>query len=187
MCYLITVPNINKINLFFTPILQQIHNIYEKIIITQIWHRAKLYYIGISNTWYPITVPNVNNINIFFSEISQQTSNLWKNHNYSNMAQNQILVCVQQQPMVSDHGTKYKDNPSCYHRGMHKDGQTDWQTGPIPIFLKSTIVQHGIIKFYYYYERNQWMIMWRSLTVMLERHFSCGNHKVNCALVHCVS
>ena len=36
--------------------------------------------------------------------------------------------------MVPDHGTQYEENPSSHHWGMYKGGQTDWRTGPVPIF-----------------------------------------------------
>ena len=39
---MITVPNMNKINPFFSETLQQIHKAYETVAkINQIWHRAK--------------------------------------------------------------------------------------------------------------------------------------------------
>ena len=62
--YLLTVPNVNKINPFFSQLLQQIHKMYEKIaIITQIWHRVTWYFTSMSiDAWYLITVPNMNKI-----------------------------------------------------------------------------------------------------------------------------
>ena len=52
---------------------------YEKmVIITQIWHRAKLYFRSLSNLWYLVTVPNMNKIATFFSEISQQTHKIYE-------------------------------------------------------------------------------------------------------------
>ena len=72
--YMISVPNMNKINQFFYEMSQQPHKMYEKVtIITQIWHRAKCYFPGMSNTWYLVTLPNIITIITFFSEISQQT------------------------------------------------------------------------------------------------------------------
>ena len=62
--------------------------------------------------------------------------------------------------MVSDHGTKYEENPSNHHEGMCKERQTGWaerQTGLVPIFpdsaiagqeiLYSPIPEQGITKF----------------------------------------
>ena len=54
--------NMNKITTFFFEISQQTHKIYEKIAITQIWHRAKFYLTCISGPWYLIMVPNMNKI-----------------------------------------------------------------------------------------------------------------------------
>ena len=52
---------------------------YEKLtIITQIWHRAKCYYLQVQATWYLIPVPYMNKITTFFSEISQQTLNIYE-------------------------------------------------------------------------------------------------------------
>ena len=63
--YLITVPNMNKINSCFSEISHQIHKMYEKVtIITQIWHRAR-YCISMSNAWYLIIVTKMNNITTF--------------------------------------------------------------------------------------------------------------------------
>ena len=56
-CYLIIVPNMNKITAFFE--ISQALKTFEKIlIITQIWHRDKYYLTCISSrwssSWYPI-------------------------------------------------------------------------------------------------------------------------------------
>ena len=72
--WLITEPNVNNINLFFSTILQETDKIKENIaIITQISHKTK-YFISVSNTWHLITVPYtcMHKINPFFSEISKQ-------------------------------------------------------------------------------------------------------------------
>ena len=40
--YVITIPNMNQINKFFSELAQQTHKMYEKAaLITEIWHRAK--------------------------------------------------------------------------------------------------------------------------------------------------
>ena len=58
----------NKMNLFFSEILQQIHKMYEKVsIITSLWNRATYYFTSMSNAWYLITVPNTDKITKFFS------------------------------------------------------------------------------------------------------------------------
>ena len=58
--YLITVPNMNKINPFFSEISQQIHKMYEKLAtITQNWQRAKCYFTFMSNTLFLIIVPDM--------------------------------------------------------------------------------------------------------------------------------
>ena len=81
-----------------------------------------------------------------FSEIQQQsTQNLGKNcHNYSNLAQSQILCYMHQQPMVPNHSTRYEENPSTYHGGISNDGQTDGQTGSVPIISDSATREWGI-------------------------------------------
>ena len=78
--YLITVTNINKINVFFSEIPQQIDKMYEKVsIITQIWHRAKCYFTSMSNALYLINVPNMKKkITTFFSEIVHKHSKCMK-------------------------------------------------------------------------------------------------------------
>ena len=43
---------------------------------------------------------------------------------------------MHQQPMVPDHGTQYKENPSSKHGGMHKDGLTDRHFPIFPIPLR---------------------------------------------------
>ena len=71
--WLITIPNVNKINPLFSTILQQTHTILENIaVITQIMHRAKWYFTSTSKTCHMITVPHMYKIDPFFSEISQQ-------------------------------------------------------------------------------------------------------------------
>ena len=40
------------------------------------------------------------------------------------------LFYVHQQPMVPDHGTIYKENPSSHHGGMCEDGHGDVFQGP---------------------------------------------------------
>ena len=75
------VPNMNKINPFFSEMSQQIHKMYEQVaIITEIWHRARCYFTSMSNRWYMylITVPNLNKITTFFSDISQQTLKIYE-------------------------------------------------------------------------------------------------------------
>ena len=130
--YVITEPNVNKINPFFSIIPQQIYKMFEKqAIIIQIWHKAKCYFTGMSNTWYMITVPNLNKITTvnMAMDITTNTQNVWKNcHNYSNMAYSQILFYMHKRPMVPDHGTQYEENPYSHHGGMHEDGKTDRQT-----------------------------------------------------------
>ena len=67
------------------------------------------------------------------------------NHNYSNLAQSQILLYIHQWPMVSDYDTQYEENPSSHHvrnvrgrRDKWTDWLSDWRTGPFPIFPDST-------------------------------------------------
>ena len=60
--FLITVPNTNNINLFFSEISQAYH-MYDKVpIITQIWHKTNCYFTIMSNACYLITIPNMNKI-----------------------------------------------------------------------------------------------------------------------------
>ena len=115
-------------------------------IITQIWHRAKLYFTSI--LLKQLIVPDYcttyeQNYHILVWDITRNTQNLCKNcHIYSNLAQSQILFYMHQQPMVPDHGTQYKENPFSYHGGMHKDvltdrlvdGLMDWTRSCIPWF-----------------------------------------------------
>ena len=52
---------------------------YDKMAInTQIWHKAKYYFVGMSNAWYLITVPNMNKITTFLSNILQQTLKMYE-------------------------------------------------------------------------------------------------------------
>ena len=124
----------------FFEISQQIHTMYEKVAIVQIWHRTRSYFIGMNNKWYMITVRNMNKICTFF-QISQH-SNFIKNncHNYSNLAQNRILFYMhQQQPMVPDHGTQYEENPSSHHGRMQEDEhvEKDWTHSYFPLLCLS--------------------------------------------------
>ena len=59
--------------------------------------------------------------------ILQQTLNIsGKNgHNYSNLAQSQILFYMHQWLIVPDHGNQYEENPSTHHGGMLEDGNPD--------------------------------------------------------------
>ena len=76
---LITVTNMNKINPLCSEISQQMHKMYETVvIITQIWYREKYYFTSKSNMWYLITVPNMNKITTFFSDLSQQTLKIYE-------------------------------------------------------------------------------------------------------------
>ena len=84
ICISTWLPNMNKINPFFSEISQQIHKTNEKVaIIAQ----------SMSNAWCLINVPNMNKIITFFWEISQQKLKIYEknSHNYSNLAQSQIL------------------------------------------------------------------------------------------------
>ena len=76
LLWLIIVPNMNKINLFFSEILWQTKFKKNIAIITQIWYRTKWYFTCVSNTWYLITVPNMNTNP--FSEISQQVHKMYE-------------------------------------------------------------------------------------------------------------
>ena len=104
-------------------------------IISQIWHKAKCYFIV--QAWYLIIVPNMNQIITFFSDISQQT--LKHCHNYSNLAQSQILFYMHQQPMIPDHGTQYEENPASHHGRMNKDRHPDGRRDGLTPFLYSPI------------------------------------------------
>ena len=68
--------------------------------ITHFWHGVKCYFTCISNTQYIILLPNMNKINTFFSEISQQTTQMYlkSGHNYSNLAENQMLFYKHERP-----------------------------------------------------------------------------------------
>ena len=116
LLWLITVPHMNNINSFFFKIK------FKKNIgiITPIWHRAKWYFtcIGntwyliakwyftcIDNTWYLITVPNMIKINPFSIYISQQIQfvhKMYEVHNYSNLAQSQLLFYKHEQHIIPD-------------------------------------------------------------------------------------
>ena len=64
----------NKISTFNSKI-SQVLQIYERIaIITQIWHRAKLYCTCISSAWYLIMVLNMNKINHAIMEECTRTA-----------------------------------------------------------------------------------------------------------------
>ena len=92
---------------------------YENVaIITQIWHRAKCNFTN--NAWYLITRLILNKITTFFAKISQQPLKIYEqnSHNYSNLAESQILFYKNQWPMVSDHGTQYEENQSSHHGGI---------------------------------------------------------------------
>ena len=63
------------------------------------------------------------------------------------MAQFQILFYMHYQPtMVTEHGTKYEENPSSYHKGMHEDEETDvpepFLYSPIPLALTKAYFPH---------------------------------------------
>ena len=51
---------------------------------------------------------------IILRDITTKTQNVQQDsHNCSNLAQ---------QPIIPDHGTKYEENSSSHHGGMHEDG-----------------------------------------------------------------
>ena len=60
--YLITVPNMNKINTFIGISCTNTHNLWRMAIITQIWHRAKFYFTCIINPCSLIMVPDMKKI-----------------------------------------------------------------------------------------------------------------------------
>ena len=75
----------NKINPFFSDLSQQIHKMYEKVvIITQIWHRAKYKLNKHDQRLVPDTCTKyVQNHHIHLRDITTSTQNLGKNnHNY---------------------------------------------------------------------------------------------------------
>ena len=65
----------------------------------------------------------MNNIHhILFWDNTTNTKHLFKyDHNYSNLAQSQILFYVYQLPMVPDYGTQYEEDPSSNHAGIYWD------------------------------------------------------------------
>ena len=69
----------------------------------------------------------MNKITIFFSGISQQTLKMYEkiNHNYSNLAQSQILFYMQSKCIVPDHGTQYEKYLFRHYGGMPEDGLMD--------------------------------------------------------------
>ena len=129
LLWLITVPNMNKINPFFFCDITTIIKFKKNIgIITQIWHRAKWYFTCVSNTWYLITVPNMNTSNPFFFEISQQIHKCMKRcHNYSNVAQSQMLFYKHEQGMVLANWTKYEQNHHIHLRNITTSTQNLWK------------------------------------------------------------
>ena len=141
--YLITAPNINEINIFFSEISQQIHKMYEKLtIITQIiqsqiiFHKHKQCMVPDNWSIYE------ERPHIPLWDTTRNILKLWTNcHNYSNVAQSQILFYRHQWPIVPHHHTQYEENPSSHHGGVCKDGhpdcKMDWRTGPFPIFPNS--------------------------------------------------
>ena len=120
--YLITVPDINKINPFVSWISQQAH-MYEKVaIITQIWQSQMLFYNHKQCTVPDNCTTYEQNHHILLQDNTINTQNLWRNsHYYSNLAQSQIVFYVNEQPLVPDHGTQYKENPASHNVGMHED------------------------------------------------------------------
>ena len=66
--WLITVPNMNKINPFFSEICKHIKLKKNIAIITQIWLSQLQCYM---HQQHIVPIPNVNKINLFFSAISQ--------------------------------------------------------------------------------------------------------------------
>ena len=108
---------------------------YAKVAINaQIWHRAKCHFIRMSKVWYLITVPTMNKITLSSLKYPNKHSIFTKNvHNYSNLAQNQILFYIHKRPMVPVHSTQCEENPSSHGGGMCKDGLTNrWTEGMNP-------------------------------------------------------
>ena len=68
-----------------------------------------------------------------FSQITQVKIYEQHNHNYSNLAQSQIVFYVNEQPLVLNYATQYEENPASHHGGMHEDGRTE----PFPILPAS--------------------------------------------------
>ena len=135
LLWLSTVPNMNKLNLFFLTYCNK-HMKFKKniAIITQTWLRAKWYFTYLSNTWYLITVLNMNKINLFFAEISQQIHNMYEKEvatinqiwhraksYFTNIRNAQYLIIVPNQTNC----TQYEENAFSLHGEMCKDGQRD--------------------------------------------------------------
>ena len=130
--HLITVPNMNKVNPFFSERSQQIHKMYETLAtIAQVWQRAKC----MSNVLDLINVPDMKT-KIHSSLRDHSTFKIYEKMTIisQNLAQIQIVFYMHQQPMVPDQGTQYEGNPSRYHGGMREDGLTDWTLSYIPQF-----------------------------------------------------
>ena len=72
----------------------------------------------------------MNIITTFISAISQQTIKIYEKncHNYSNLAQSQILLYIHQRVMLPDHDTQYEENQSSHHGGVHEHGHPDGLT-----------------------------------------------------------
>ena len=88
---MLTVPHINEMNTVFSEISQQADNIYEQIaIITQIWQRAKFYFMCISSQRYWIMIPNMRKIHptimeeytVIMDRQSQTDRLIDQNHSY---------------------------------------------------------------------------------------------------------
>ena len=65
-----------------------------------------------------------------------------KTHNYSNLAQSQIVFYLNEHPLVSDNGTQYEENPFNHHGEMHGGRlgrQTDRWNDRLDPFLYSPI------------------------------------------------
>ena len=90
--------------------------------ITQIWHRARYFYMHLQHM-----VPDycMNKINPFFAAILHQVHEMCdkSGHTYSNLAQGQILFCKHDQCMVPDNSTKYEQN----HHILFRDIATNTQ------------------------------------------------------------
>ena len=106
---------------------------------TQIWYKAKCYFTSMINASYLITVPNMNkNHHVLLWYISQQTLKMyWQNcHNYSNLAQSQILFYIQQRPMYLIMISNIKKIQPVIMEDMHENGHMEWCPGPLSHNLK---------------------------------------------------
>ena len=67
---------------------------------------------------------------IYHHNITTNMQNLWKNcHNYSNLAQDQILLYMHQQHIIPDYSTIYKLNELIFSWDITTNTQNVWQNG----------------------------------------------------------